>query len=826
MRRKTLCAAVFAAAFLFLAGGCAAGLAEKVPLWGMTVMAEAGSQGPISMEVTCGYGDAVKRDHYAPVNVTLENTAGQAFKGTLRIQTAESDFDVYRYSFPVTVKADSKERHVYNIPLGVKSDQLYVTLEDDAGAQVLSKRVKLGETEDLAELYIGLLSDHPESLRFLDGVVFYNSALRTRTLAMDRENFPEDPLGLDMIDVILVGGYKVNLLSGGQMEALQQWVDDGGTLIIGTGDRVSDNLGSMGGRFFTMPYPEAAETEVDMGAEYAMNFPGDSRITIPCVDITGIDDGSEIMSSDDQVLMTRVWEGKGSVILAAYDFSDIGAFCSQYPSYVGKIFESVFSESHLDGLVQDRYYGFSNQYWYAQSMVSSGNVERLPNLPAYAAVIIAYVVFVGPGLYFLLKRRDRQSAYVGGVVAAALAVTAVVYFMGAGTRFKDKFFNYASIREFSDETVTDTVYVSVQAPYNRPYTAAFSSEYTVRPMTRSRLYEDVSLPRIEDAGSFQVDIQAGNGDTLVSMQDVRSFDQKLFELTRTKKAEAGDESGGLTASVVRDGSTLTGTVTNRGEKTAESAALLLYGKLVRFGDIPAGATVELEGKETVIYPLSYSYAAAQIASGLDAYEAADIGDGEYLNAQKRSNLLDFYMGQEGGGDSGGARLIWFEEDGGGEEFLADDGYERSGIEACSMEVSLEESRGRVTRPVYDRTPRVLGGSYSSGYNVMQGVDPLILEYSLGTDIQVESLLFETVSDRFKDPEKYPYLTVFQGAMAFYNYGTNAYDTMDAGKDEFSYKELEHYLSPDNKIRVRYIPDGSGGNGWDVALPFLSVTGRT
>lgn len=49
---------------------------------------------------------------------------------------------------------------------------------------------------------------------------------------------------------------------------------DGGTLVFGTGENIRDNLGSLGSRFFPMPYPEAVSTQVDMGAEYAADTPG------------------------------------------------------------------------------------------------------------------------------------------------------------------------------------------------------------------------------------------------------------------------------------------------------------------------------------------------------------------------------------------------------------------------------------------------------------------------------------------------------------------------------------------------------------------------
>ena len=58
-----------------------------------------------------------------------------------------------------------------------------------------------------------------------------------------------------------------------------------------------------------------------------------------------------------------------------------------------------------------------------------------------------------------------------------------------------------------------------------------------------------------------------------------------------------------------------------------------------------------------------------------------------------------------------------------------------------------------------KTPKVLGGSYDAETNSMSGAEPLTLEYQFGTDIEVESLTFETVSEELRkrqQPEPHLY----------------------------------------------------------------------
>ncbi len=56
-------------------------------------------------------------------------------------------------------------------------------------------------SRDVPELFIGLLSDDPDQLSYLDGVGIRYSTLRTRAFALDEEDFPEDEVGLDHQEV-------------------------------------------------------------------------------------------------------------------------------------------------------------------------------------------------------------------------------------------------------------------------------------------------------------------------------------------------------------------------------------------------------------------------------------------------------------------------------------------------------------------------------------------------------------------------------------------------------------------------------------------------
>ena len=104
---------------------------------------ESDSENGIRIEVTYGYGNHVKGGRYIPVEVWLGNGGEEEFQGNIRILTMESDYDIYRHGFPVTIPAKGEERKQVYFPIGNRSDQMFVELTDQNGKQVLNKRIKL-----------------------------------------------------------------------------------------------------------------------------------------------------------------------------------------------------------------------------------------------------------------------------------------------------------------------------------------------------------------------------------------------------------------------------------------------------------------------------------------------------------------------------------------------------------------------------------------------------------------------------------------------------------------------------------------------------------
>lgn len=804
-------------ALIFLAG------AAWLPLRAMAAV-QAGKDAPVAMEVTYGFDDTAKGNRYLQIKVHMENKEAQDFTGRLQILTTESSMEVYRYDYPILINGGGQEEKILYIPLGIKTDQLFVSMTDAGSNEVIRKRLKLNNLSgDVAETFVGVFSDRPEELQFMDEVGIHYGSIKIRQVFLNRETAPEHAFGYDQLDMILVSDYDLNELSETQHKALSRWVDDGGTLLVGGGRRYIESMGRFASEILEPPYEEAVLQEINLGAEYSQNAPQDAVMEMVCADI-GLKNGSTLMPGDAFPLLSYVHRKKGRIVAAAFELEDIREFCETHPAFIEKFYTMAMGEVKISELAQMEYSGFASLYFVIQGLINTGDAGRLPNIILYTFVIVVYLVLIGPVIYLSLKKRSLHRYYMGGVTACALIFTGIIYIMGMKTRFREPFFTYATILDVSGKDVEEETYVNIRSPYNKPYTVRLNPQYTVRPVTKSYYYDSITATRFTGEEDYKTDINFLPDRTEIKIRDTVAFTPKLFML---RKQLDETEHVGIDGEVDLYGGKIEGTLVNRFDYKLEDAVLLLYGQAVLLGDLEPGQEIKLDDLEILNYPLSYTYALSQRVTGGDQYEKTDINDEGYMRSQEHSRLLSFYLDSVMNEYTPEATVVGFGPSQ-TQSFLEGDDFTAEGLTMVTAKVEINrKENGLVYKTALEQEPKVISGNYQSRYNSMytgEPVEPAIIEYSLGNDLDITRVDFKKLSPIFIDNPKYPYLNIFTGKMYFYNYDTGRNDLMEE-KDSYTADELKPYLSPANTLTVKYVSEGTNENGWDRQLPMIYVTGR-
>lgn len=776
---------------------------------------------PVTMEVKYGYDDNAKGGRYLPVEVVIGNNQETPLSGILQIKSMESDGTIYQYNYDVAVQALSQEIRQYDIPLGTNANQLFLTLVDAQRGTILNKKVKLNVSRDVPELFIGLLSDEAWSLQYLNDVGINYSTLRTRAFELDPQGFPYDEIGLNLLDVLVVNNFTLRDLSERQTAAIMDWVHSGGLLILGTGERVDDTLGRFAPEFLDDSYGTPTLRHIDLSDNYYLEDAEAGMLAISCVDIP-LHGGNVILSSSGFPLLTAAAKQQGMVAVAGFDMGDIAEFCESHPGYVDHLFTALLGENRINQLAEIVYSGNSGKFWSVQSLINTGNVDKLPNLLLYVGVVAVYLFLLGPGLYLFLKNRELQIYYRRGVLILSVVFAGVIYLMGMTTRFRSTFYTYATIQDVTDDYVSETTYLNIRNPYNRPYTAELNPEYTVLPITRSYSQESAAGLDFSEENPYQIAISRTGSDLSVQGQNIASFASRYFQLDR--KNDNVDRIG-IVGHVNYFEGQLSGTLTNQFPFPLENATLILYGNMVLLDRMEPGETKNVEDFELVRFPLGNSYVVADRISGENAFHQTDIADKSYLLALERSNLLNFYLDNYMNGYTADGRVIAFSTDKEESQFLSTSPAETYGLTMLTAAVEVNAYQDfSLYRSVLMKTPKVVSGTYDAASNSMNGAEPLTLEYQLGMDITVESLQFEPVSETFLEAGSSSFIEVFTGSIYFYNYTSGNFDRMELDGQTLDIDQLDSYLSPGNTLTVRYAYDGTGSYN-AIQLPMPMVTGR-
>lgn len=762
-----------------------------------------------------------KGGRYLPLTVTIGNHREAWLEGRLLVKSMESDGTIYQYEYDVLAEPLSELVSRYYIPLGTDAEQLFLTLTDADDSTILNKRLKLSVSRDVPDLFIGVLSDEPSKLQYLDGIGISYGTLRTRSFELSREDFPEEEIGLSLLDVLVVNNFKLRQLSEKQTAAIMDWVHNGGVLILGTGERVDDTLGRYAPELLDDSYDSAEIQSIDLGEGYTLETPEDGIMDIACVDIP-LHGGNVILSSDGFPLVTASAKENGLIAVSAFDLGDLSHFCEMHNGYVDFLLTQILGETRINQLAEVVYNGNSGRYWSVQSLINTGDVDKLPNLAVYMGVILVYLALIGPGLYIFLKNRELQLHYRKGVVLLSLVFASLIYLLGSTTRFKSTFYTYATIRDVNADYVADTTYLNIRNPYSRPYTVELNPDYSILPITRSNVQDTSGDSTFGAEDSWQIAIYQQEQQTTISGQDIAAFAPRYFRLE--KKTE-NTEKIGITAEVDYFEGKISGTVTNQFPFPLENATLILYGNMVELGRMEAGETRKLEDYDLLRFPLNNFYVVADRITGEGRFGGTDIDDKEYLLAMERSNLLIFYLENYMSGYMADARVIAFSTDKEESQFLTNPSAETYGITMLTSSVPVNASRDRsLYRSVLMKTPIVISGSYQESTNSMSSTEPLTLEYQLGTDITVESLTFEYVSEDFLGGESGNYTEAFTGTIYFYDYGSGNFEPVDLDGRTMNVEELKPYLSPTNTLTVRYVYNGPVSFS-SIQLPMPMVAGR-
>lgn len=527
---------------------------------------------PVRMNAEAGIGNVVRGGTWTPVEVDLENP-GPAFNGRVVVHYADQGTKATAQE-PVELPTGAKKHVVVYVRPRGGPQRIDVTLEDTRGvARSGPTELTLQAIEDRT-VVVALVSMGSHSDPGLRPLI----SADTRVVALDADQLPEAWPALTTFDAIVLRDPDTAKLGPARIAALKTWVSAGGTLAVVTAEkwRAMDEpsftellpvrvKGVRTAHASDLPYP-FSEQPGDIAVAVAELLRGRTLVTAL--------DGSPFISVGPY--------GLGRV---AFMCADTGDLPGVSPETKAGIWEGLLdlppSMPDDPNQMGGGYPGQSPEAFISQEL-SRIPPLRPPSVFLVTMLIGLYVLVVGPGDYFLLKRMGKLH-WTWATYPAAIAV------------FSAMIYGYARLSRSSDMMVRTLALVDVPA---EPPTAP-------SPM---RIFGGVYSPR---AGRYQVGVKvpgavsggfaeespygmggSGSNEYLASggKHPSLTLSIPIWSMAGVDIAAATNDPAPFLAEREAGGAIQ---VTNTGSETLVYVGLLVEGKVVDGGPLEPGGVVKL-----------------------------------------------------------------------------------------------------------------------------------------------------------------------------------------------------------------------------------------
>ncbi|MDE5866389.1 MAG: hypothetical protein K2H31_07310, partial [Lachnospiraceae bacterium] len=358
------------------------------------------------------------------IRLTVENT-GKDWEGTVRV-TVDSSYSAYyndcAYDTVISLPQGSTKQFVVRIPIprdGTNSmsrtgDGVKVTLIDGNSNVAAEGTFKQLLNNGVDALTMGILSDDYSSLTYMDmggqKLYYYSDDYPIRLVELNKDNLSDS---LDSLTFLVIDKYNTGVLTDEEISAIENWTDDGGVLIIGTGSYAEDTLS--GFDFLGIEYNEDYEKDVNVTKwwNYSSNYVDWSKLNM--ANILDATTGLYHLSKQS-VAMTKD-KKDGAVAVLPYSLSELGTLsASDFDDYIT---QSDFVYCILDDAssnANSRYgnlysSGYDSSYMTRRMLSALGNSNNILNFGVLKFIVIVYVILVGPVFYLILRALKKRDFY-------------------------------------------------------------------------------------------------------------------------------------------------------------------------------------------------------------------------------------------------------------------------------------------------------------------------------------------------------------------------------------------------------------------------------
>ena len=566
---------------------------------------EAVASAQLDVKAEIGLNNRIKLEQATPLTVTITNN-GDSFSGDFVID-AEVSYNLgSALVYPLDIASgESKTLQIYLD--GYSENLVYNTQRADYFHFYEGGIEKGKKIEYSGDRYVTpRMLDYDSKLIFivtnnedrLSGVKKLNqfTVMNTEVVVINGPNNPylaEDARALQMVDFIMFDEIAISDLNDKQQNALYSWVQQGGTIVIGTNDSGTGAVGIFEDSLPLMFDGSEKTIPADALTKFTRNGVFTSDINVS--NATLKDSNTTHIAINATLLAAQTDVGKGRIMQTTFSLGDEPL--ASMAGY-GKLLAEILSLTNVNNqhISYQNIAGHAGNWPYFNELFPSFEF----NAGLVITIVIIYTICIGPVLYFILKRFDKREKMWIYVPVIAVVTSLIFFVFGAKDRLLNPQIQQMALYEVQDDGTLIGSYTN----------ALLSNKggdfiYETDAKTTALAYSDSNNLASSELHKKSYIQQTANGQQLtLNNMDYWSVQSIVGKTTIS-------EAGKLDVKLTLANGVLSGTVTNNLPVDLKQVKILSGWKEYKIGDIKANETIEVEQKinsQTMSAPVhSYNY---------------------------------------------------------------------------------------------------------------------------------------------------------------------------------------------------------------------------
>lgn len=490
------------------------------------------------------------------------------------------------YSVPVPLPSGARKR----VPLYVLPNNFARLLEArliSGDTLLASVSVPVKAHPNLTYL-IGLAAERRGALALLNGIELPGQE-RPRVLAnVALDELPEHSEGLGSFDLLVLNNVDTSKLTPKQGEALQNWVEQGGRLVIGGGSGAQRTLAGLPASL--RPVETGDNTEHPIA---------DLHRLASFVSQTALPNSGSVLVTDFTASATALRAGDAALPLVAerslargsIDFVALDLAAAPFEGWTGTqtFWETLVAPgaAYPENMPTDmsaRQMRSGSFYWALTNIPSLD----LPSVRGLSILLLVYIILVGPVNYFLLRRfRKLHRAWVTIPVITVL-FAAGAFAIGYAMRGNDLIVNKIAVVETSPNGpgMLQT-YIGLFSPRRQQYVIEVNGGGLL-----SAGGQDYSMSSafVGGGGISRQEIRFTQGSpALVEGLSVTQWSMQAFV-----SEDTWDDLGTLSGNLRLEGDVLKGAVKNDTRFALKDVVVVINRRYQKLGDLAVGQEAKVD----------------------------------------------------------------------------------------------------------------------------------------------------------------------------------------------------------------------------------------